>query len=162
MLWLLRDDAFSVITKFCLHLSSYWGTCITKDLGLPIFSFSLPSIFLLPSHTVLLTLPSHDIPTTFLRHPRDVPTTSPRRSHDVPTTFLRRSYDVPCHYHILNGQFLTKLSVSNPRQLWKQFWIVNYELHLHQYTHRLPSSKLPSYYPLAIPLLSPYLPLPWK
>ena len=32
--------------------------------------------------------------------------------------------------------------------------ILNYELHLHHYTHRLPSSKLPSYYPLAIPLLA--------
>ena len=32
--------------------------------------------------------------------------------------------------------------------------ILNYELHLHQYTHRLPSSKLPSCYPLTIPLLA--------
>ena len=43
---------------------------------------------------------THDIPMTFLR-----------RSYDVPTTFLRRSYDVPTTF----GQFLAKLSITNPK-----------------------------------------------
>ena len=115
----------------------------------------------------LLLRYSHDVP----RYSHDVPTTFPRRSHDLPSTFLRRSYDVPTTFLRRSLPLTyTKRTISDeivrfqPSAIMKailnyELSIVNYELHLHQYTHRLPSSKLPSCYPLAIPLLSPYLPL---